>query len=119
MRERAPRGDGSFVSPHSVVAEEAEFYPWFWRKGVHYAAMPDRSRKRPCDTNQLAAAIIAEATRRRLAHRDPDVIEKNSAAVVLGRLGGLRGGTAWAEEKSPIRLSDTASKATQARYGEK
>jgi hypothetical protein len=81
--------------------------------------MPDRSRKRPRDINQLAAAVIAEATGERPAPRGPDTTEKNSAAVELGRLGGLKGGRARAEKLSPDRRSDIARKAAQARYGKK
>ena len=81
--------------------------------------MPDRSRKRPRDINQLAAAIIAEATGETTAPRDPDTTEKNSAAVELGRLGGLKGGKARAAKLSPEKRSEIARKAAQARYGKR
>lgn len=60
--------------------------------------MPERSRKkRPCDINALAAAIVAEATEEDREPEDP-YEGKNPAAVELGRRGGLKGGRARAEK---------------------
>jgi hypothetical protein len=81
--------------------------------------MPDRSRKRPRDPNQLAAAIVALATGERHEAPDPDTAGKNPAAVALGRLGGLKGGKARADSLSPKKRSEIARKAAQARYGKK
>lgn len=87
-------------------------------------AMPDRSSKhpkRPRDLNQLAAAIVREATE----HDEPagrqtlDSTEesgKNPAAVALGRLGGLKGGKARAESLTPKRRKQIAKRAAQARW---
>lgn len=50
--------------------------------------MPDRSRKRPIDVNELAAQIVGEAT----GEVEPEPDERNPAAVELGRRGGLKGG---------------------------
>lgn len=44
-----------------------------------------------------------------------DVI-KNQAAVMLGRLGGLKGGKARAEKLSPRKRSQIARRAAQARW---
>jgi hypothetical protein len=41
---------------------------------------------------------------------------KNSAAVMLGRLGGLKGGHARAAKMSPEERSESARKAVQARW---
>src|SRR5437660_5080739 len=41
---------------------------------------------------------------------------KNPAAVVLGRLGGLKGGRARAEKLSPRRRSEIASRAAKAKW---
>jgi hypothetical protein len=81
--------------------------------------MPDRSRKRPRDPNQLAATIIAIATGEVADAHEPDTAGKNPAAVELGRLGGLRGGKARAQKLTAERRSDIARKAAQARYGKK
>jgi hypothetical protein len=54
--------------------------------------MPKRSRK-PTDLNELAAAVVAEAT-----EEQP---EKNPAAFALGRLGGKKGGPARAKKLTP------------------
>ena len=81
--------------------------------------MPDRSRKRPRDINQLAATIVAIATGQQSDDPEPDTSGKNPAAVALGRLGGLRGGQARAQSLTPERRSEIARKAAQARYGKK
>ena len=70
--------------------------------------MPKRSSKHQHqDVNVLAADIVAEAT---------DVIEKNPAAVALGRLGGLKGGPARKKKLSKKRRSEIARNAAQARW---
>lgn len=64
--------------------------------------MPDRSRKRPGDPNQLGKLIVDLATGE--AVEAPSGSEdKNAAAVELGRLGGLRGGRARAAKLSAGR----------------
>ncbi len=75
---------------------------------VYYSAMPKRSGK-PTDPNELAAAIVAEAT----AESDAG---KNPAAVALGRLGGRKGGPARAAKLSKKRRSEIARKAAEARW---
>jgi hypothetical protein len=77
--------------------------------------MPDRSRKRPRDPNALAKRIVDEAT----GEAEPfDPNEgKNSAAVELGRRGGLRGGKARAAKMTPEERAESARKAAQARWG--
>lgn len=42
--------------------------------------------------------------------------KKNPAAVMLGRLGGLKGGHARAAKMSPEERSESARKAVQARW---
>jgi len=42
--------------------------------------------------------------------------KKNPAAVMLGRLGGLKGGRARAEKLTPEELSESARKAVMARW---
>lgn len=52
--------------------------------------MPNRSRKRPTDVNELAAQVVTEATS---DEPPPNLDEgKDPAAVALGRRGGLKGG---------------------------
>jgi hypothetical protein len=74
--------------------------------------MPDRSRKRSHDPNELAAQIVGEAT----GEIEPVYLEKNPAAVELGRKGGLKGGKARAAKLSPEERSAAARKAAQARW---
>lgn len=76
--------------------------------------MPERSRKRPADVNQLAASIVGEATGQAPAV-DPDE-GKDPAAVALGRKGGLKGGKARAEKMTPEQRAEAARKAAQARW---
>ena len=42
--------------------------------------------------------------------------QKNKAAQILGRLGGLKGGRARAEKLSPERRKEIAQKAIRARW---
>jgi hypothetical protein len=76
--------------------------------------MPDRSRKRPRDINELAASIVGDATNERKPQ--PEDPNKNPAAVSLGRLGGLKGGPARAKKLSAKKRSEIARKAAQARW---
>ncbi|HWC34115.1 MAG TPA: hypothetical protein VG650_04720 [Mycobacteriales bacterium] len=77
--------------------------------------MPDRSRKRPRDINQLAAQLVSEATDPESVP-DPDA-GKDPAAVSLGRRGGLVGGKARAAKLSPEERSAIARKAAATRWG--
>jgi len=70
------------------------------------------SKKKEDDPNILAVSIVEQAT-------GTQIIEKNPAAVALGRLGGLRGGKARAEKLSPKRRLEIARKAARARWSEK
>jgi hypothetical protein len=76
--------------------------------------MPERSRKRARDVNELAAEVVHEATSEE-GPPDPDA-GKDPAAVSLGRRGGLRGGRARAERMTPEQRSEAARKAAQARW---
>jgi hypothetical protein len=79
--------------------------------------MPDRSKTRPKDPNQLAHQVMLESTGQAPKY-DPDS-HKNPAAVALGRLGGLKGGAARAAALSPKKRSQIAAKAAKARWGKK
>ena len=78
--------------------------------------MPDRSRKRPGDANQLGKLIVALSVGEA---EDAPERPKNAAAVELGRLGGQKGGKARAEKLSANRRSEIAKEAAAARYGKK
>lgn len=66
------------------------------------------------DTNQLAAYITEQATGELL---NKAVSEgKNPAAVLLGRLGGLKGGKARAVKLSAEERREIAKKAATARW---
>ncbi|HXP37833.1 MAG TPA: hypothetical protein VN817_08705 [Solirubrobacteraceae bacterium] len=77
--------------------------------------MPDRSRKRPRDPNQLAKLVVDIATGE--ADDPLPESEKNPAAVELGRKGGLKGGRARAEKMTAKQRSASARKAAAARWG--
>jgi hypothetical protein len=76
--------------------------------------MPDRSRKRPRDPNQLGKLIVDLATGD-APESDPDE-GKNPAAVELGRKGGLKGGKARAARMTPEQRSEAAKRAASARW---
>jgi hypothetical protein len=77
--------------------------------------MPDRSRKRPRDLNQLAASIVGDATSDE-PRQKPEERVKNAAAVELGRMGGLKGGKARAAKLSAEERSSIARKAAETRW---
>ena len=70
-----------------------------------------KTPKRPRDLNQLAKALMDQATG---AESPP--APKNPAAVALGRLGGLKGGKARAQSMTKAQRSEIASKAAKARW---
>jgi len=70
--------------------------------------MSKRSRK-PTDPNLLATAIVGEATKPVLTH-------KNLAAVELGKLGGKKGGPARAKSLTAKQRQEIAKKAANARW---
>jgi len=81
--------------------------------------MPDRSKTRPRDPNELAYWIMMESTGQADVTPAPEVKKKNPAAVALGRLGGLKGGAARAAKLGPTKRSQIAAKAAKARWGKK
>jgi hypothetical protein len=60
------------------------------------------------DINQVAAGIVAQSTG-----------QKNAAAVVLGRLGGLKGGKARAAALSARKRREIAKRAAASRWSKK
>ena len=78
--------------------------------------MPERSRKRPRDVNELAHLIGDIATGQREDTPPELEREKDPAAVALGRKGGLKGGKARAEKMTPEERSAAAKKAVEARW---
>ncbi len=76
--------------------------------------MPDRSRKRPRDPNQLGKLIVDLATGEADETSPEDT--KDPAAVELGRKGGLKGGKARAASMTSEQRSEAARRAAQARW---
>jgi hypothetical protein len=76
--------------------------------------VPDRSRKRPRDVNELARQIVDEVAGDTPPF-DPDE-GKDPAAVALGRRGGLKGGKARAAKMTAKQRSEAARKAAKARW---
>lgn len=81
--------------------------------------MPERSKTRPRDPNELAHRIFLESIGEAPITEPPAVPEKNPAAVALGRLGGLKGGAARAAALGPKKRSQIAAKAAKARWNKK
>lgn len=78
--------------------------------------MPERSRNRKLDLNQLAKLIVDESTGERPPEAEPEGPQKDPAAVSLGRRGGLKGGKARAEKLSPEQRREIAKRAAEARW---
>lgn len=77
--------------------------------GCYIFSMPERSSKKAKeDLNQMAARIVDQASGRGEG--------KNPAAVLLGHLGGLKGGKERARRLSPERRREIARKAAKARW---
>lgn len=68
------------------------------------------------DINQLAKFIADRSTGET---EDTEKVEKNQAAVSLGRLGGLKGGKARADSLTAERRKEIAQKAAEKRWGKK
>lgn len=78
--------------------------------------MPERSRKRPRDVNQLAH-LIGDIATGQVEDTEPEPErEKDPAAVALGRKGGLKGGKARAAKMTAEERSAAAKKAVEARW---
>ena len=78
--------------------------------------MPKRSSKAPIDLNKLASFILDQATDEEKKNPEEEFGNKNPAAVMLGRLGGLKGGVARAKKLSKKRRKEIAQKAAKARW---
>jgi hypothetical protein len=76
--------------------------------------MPKRSRKSR-DLNLLAKSIVDNATAKKLLQKAAKD-GKNPAAVILGRLGGLKGGKARAISLSAEKRTEIAKKAANKRW---
>jgi hypothetical protein len=74
-----------------------------------------KKSKPPRDINQLAAFIAEQATSDPKLDQ-PEKLQKNPAAVALGRLGGKKGGKARAAVLSAERKHEIAQKAALARW---
>lgn len=77
--------------------------------------MPKRSSKSNLDVNQLAKSIVDSTTEEMLEKAAQE--GKNPAAVLLGRLGGLKGGKARAAKLTKAERSKIARKAARKRWG--
>lgn len=79
--------------------------------------MAKKQTKRPKDTNQLAKNIVDIATGETNDTVSSD--DAKTAAQVLGRLGGLKGGKARAKALTKEQRHEIAKKAAAARWGHK
>lgn len=74
-----------------------------------------KKAKRPTDTNQLAKKIVDIATDESNDKAVPEG-DLKSAAALLGRKGGLKGGKARAKSLTKQERHDIAKKAAAARW---
>jgi hypothetical protein len=77
--------------------------------------MQDRSRKKKLDFNELAKSIMDKATMEEVLTNAAKE-GKNPAAVLLGRMGGLKGGKARSLKLSAEKRSEIAQKAANVRW---
>lgn len=98
----------------SVVGQFGKLIPVDMLERLCYHSGMDK-KKRSSDVNVTAFQIAQEATKGK--HSEFPAKEKNPAAVVLGRLGGLKGGPARAKKLSKKRRKEIARKAAQFRWG--
>jgi hypothetical protein len=73
------------------------------------------AKKIPSRDPNVAAHSVLEEIMNRDEARSTAPMQKNKAAMSLGRLGGLKGGPARAAALSPERRSEIARKAAAAR----
>lgn len=77
--------------------------------------MQDRSRKKKLDFNELAKSILDKATMDEVLTKAAQE-GKNPAAILLGRMGGLKGGKARAIKLSSEKRVEIAKRAAIARW---
>jgi len=77
--------------------------------------MANKKANRPADVNKRAKAILDIATNE---VQDTTLLqdELKSAAAILGRKGGLKGGNARAAKLTPKRRAEIAKKAATERW---
>jgi hypothetical protein len=78
--------------------------------------MQKRPRKARLDVNRLAKSIVDQAVTDEQLEAKALEEGKNPAAVLLGRLGGLKGGKARAARLSAEQRSEIAKKAAGVRW---
>lgn len=97
---------------------------------LNRSSKPPPPPKRPRDLNELAALIVTEATRDEpepavepgiavpvpVGTEPPADNGKNPAAVMLGRLGGLKGGKARAARLTAEERREIAQRAARVRW---
>lgn len=74
----------------------------------------NKKSRGPKDANKLGKDIVDMVTGGIVFKK-----EKSTAAVELGRRGGLKGGRARADKLTPERRKEIAQKAAKSRWGKK
>lgn len=75
----------------------------------------DMRKRSSIRKSKIQHAPFSEVVREPFVSYEPGV--KNSAAVALGRLGGIKGGPARAKKLTPAQRSRIARRAAMARWG--
>jgi hypothetical protein len=83
------------------------------RKQEHHGNQTGKRGQGPKDINQIAFAVVQQAIGE--APR-VDAPKKESLAVTMGRVGGLKGGKARAEKLTPEQRKAIAKKAAETRW---
>jgi hypothetical protein len=83
--------------------------------------MAEKRLKRPRDPVQLGK-LIGDILTGQVEDREPmcpEDLDKDQAAVALGRKGGLKGGRARADSLTPAERKKIAQEAAKKRWGDK
>ncbi len=80
--------------------------------------MAKKIKQLPKDINQKAKSIV-DALTKDFDEEEPSKEVVMSAAAILGRKGGLKGGKARAKALTPEKRSEIAKKAAAARWAKK
>jgi hypothetical protein len=87
-----------------------------WFRFAVYGRDVNIKPKRPTDINQLAKAVVDEATGQVTPKPER---QKDPAAVALGKKGGRKGGLARARNLPKSRRKEIARQAAEARWSKK
>lgn len=112
-----PNYENNAYRPERDRKPSSSLYLIFPRHTSIIESVPKRSRTGKPDVNQMASNLIDAISGDLPAEQSEN--GKNPAAVLLGRLGGMKGGKARAKALSARKRVQIARKAAAARWGKR